>query len=1117
MRCFRSPWWLPSLGLLVVCVGWLASTSLPEIVAQQKGKKLSGTAEQLLKVGPRPQRPALPPSELPLQFIPHERIALVGNSTAERMNLFGHFETLVQMRFAKLELVIRNFGRPADEVAIRQRSNDYTRLDDPLYAFNPDTFLCFFGWNESFAGPEGVEKFKGDYERFLDEFTNKYPRDDAKSKPRFVLVSPLAFENAGDSMLPGGAKENANLKLYADAVKAVADKRKLAFVDLYTPTLAAFNQEPGLQFTINGCHANEKGDALIGSALEGALFGSATRYEPDSRFERLRAAINDKSWVHLQDYRMVNGWYVYGGRRTWDTETFPGEYLKIRNMAAVRDRYVWDLAQGKQVAAKPDDSETGELFTPQTRFGDPRQKYSEAPELRYLTPQQLIESCTTPPGTKIELFADETKFPELAKPVQLNFDGKGRLWVSCMPSYPQWQPGMPKANDKLVILEDTNGDGKADKSTVFYDQLHCPTGFEFWNGGVLVVDQPRLLFLKDTNGDDKADLVVHLLDGWATDDTHHTCGAFEWSNGGLLHMLEGIATSTTLETPWGPHRNTAGGAYVFDPRTLKIRHFLLPGQYNSWCYVFDEWGQGIVGDGTTSNHHWDTPLSGAMISGRKGMNTVFNNEGMRPALGCEWLVSRALPDSIQKHFTYACVINMNGMPRIDIQEDGAGFAGKRLKLSDGKPDDLIRSTDKHFRPADPQIGPDGALWFGDWANALIGHMQYSQRDPNRDHTRGRIYRLVATDKPLVKPVTQFGKSNAELFEQFREYEWRTRYRARRELRDRPAKELLADLQKWVASLNPSDPVYDRLLCEALWLQQSFHAVSDELLQKVLAAKTPQARAAATHVLSDERELVPNAQAMLIKMAEDDHPRVRTEAMRGLSFFATPEAVAGLVATAKKPLDYWARYTLEVSLSGHENLWRTGYLTGKLTADNPEAKKLLGELLAANKAGGAALPHIVLLLSQEEKTIEQRNKAMTALSSMTGNPNNGRAVFVRNCTACHRVGNGEGQEYGPNLDKVATRLTKYKLVESIIDPNAEVDQKYQSTRIDTLDGKTITGLVVSETPKEVVIFDGKDKKTIKVDDIDERTQLKQSSMPEGQAGAMSPAEFLDLIEYLSRLK
>ncbi|MFM7834442.1 MAG: heme-binding protein, partial [Planctomycetaceae bacterium] len=159
---------------------------------------------------------------------------------------------------------------------------------------------------------------------------------------------------------------------------------------------------------------------------------------------------------------------------------------------------------------------------------------------------------------------------------------------------------------------------------------------------------------------------------------------------------------------------------------------------------------------------------------------------------------------MQGQFTYACVINMNGLPRFSVADSGGGYAGARLKNADGSPDDLIRSEDKHFRPADPQIGPDGALWFGDWANALIGHMQYSQRDPNRDHTRGRIYRLLCPDRPLTPAVTQFGKSAAEILEQLREYEWRTRYRARRELHGRPTAEVLPAVAAWVAALKPQD-------------------------------------------------------------------------------------------------------------------------------------------------------------------------------------------------------------------------------------------------------------------------------------------------------------------------
>jgi putative heme-binding domain-containing protein len=1087
----------------------------------QKAEPSLKTAQEFMKPGPRPKKPPLPESKLPLEFVKGERIAFVGNTTAERMSLYGHFEAMLHLRHKDKQLVVRNFGFPADEVGVRQRSADYTHLDDPLFAFNPDTFLCFFGWNESFKGKDGVEKFQKDYEKFLDDYAKQYPRDDEKSPPRFVLVSPIAFENTGDKFLPDGKKENANLKVYADAVKAVAEKRKLAFIDVFTPTLAAFEKGGG-KLTVGGFQMNEAGDKVLGAALYKGLFGA----DPDSKvgtseFEKVRAAVIDKGWLHSQDYRMVNGWYVYGGRRTYDTETFPREYAKLRAMTGVRDQYIWDMANGKAVPDKPDDSKTGELITPPTRFGGPDRKYSENPPESGPTiapPADLIKGARVPAGFKLELFADEKQFPELASPVQINFDNKGRLWVACMPTYPQWRPGDPKPNDKLLILEDTNGDGKADKCKVFYDKLQCPTGFEFYNGGVLVVDQPRLLFLKDTNGDDKADEVTYLQDGWATDDTHHTCGAWEWSHGGLLHMLEGIATSTTLETPWGPHRSKGdGGAYVFDPRAMRISQFKLPGMANMWCYVFDEWGQGIVGDGTTANQTWDVPLSGKPFNGRKQLNFILPN-GERPNLGNEWLVSRALPDDVQKHFTYACVINLNGLTHYTIREDGAGYMGTRVKAADGKWDDLVRSPDKHFRPGDPQVGPDGALYFVDWASPLIGHMQYSQRDPNRNHTKGRVYRMTGADKKPVPPATQHGKSVAEVCEQFREYEWRTRYRARRELHDRPAAEVLPAVATWVAGLKESDPLYDRLRCEALWVQQGHHAVDAKLADAVLAAKSYQARAAAVHVLADERNRIPGAIERFKRAGMDEHPRVRTEAARALSFFETGEAMQAVAAIAAKPMDYWTRYTVEAALAANDAAWPGEFLTAKFTAANPETAKLLVEIKKNKQVGGAAAPFLARLLGTEPLTAEEKNKQMTGLAMLTGNASKGREVFQRTCTACHKVGNGEGADYGPNLDKVMDRAkSRVKLVESMIDPNAEVEEKYKSTRIDKTDGKSVIGLLVSENNAEVVIFDGKDKITVKKSDIDSRQVLKQSSMPEGQAGIMAPVEFLDLIEYLSTLK
>ena len=285
------------------------------------------------------------------------------------------------------------------------------------------------------------------------------------------------------------------------------------------------------------------------------------------------------------------------------------------------------------------------------------------------------------------------------------------------------------------------------------------------------------------------------------------------------------------------------------------------------------------------------------------MNPVFNTEGMRPVIGSEFLWSRHLPEEVQGQFIYACVINMNGIPRWEINDDSAGFNGKRLP-------DLLKSTDKNFRPGDPKIGPDGAIWFIDWHNPLIGHMQYSQRDPNRDKTRGRVYRLTAEDRPLLKPVTQFGKSIPELLDQLKTYERRTRYAARRELWDRPKREVLSAIDPWIAKQNPGDPEYDRLMAEALWVQEGHRAVTPKMLEKVLTVKTPEARAAAVRVLANEWDRLPNGMAILKHAAQDEHPRVRLEAVRALSYVPTLEAAEVAVSIVSKPMDYYLDYTLE---------------------------------------------------------------------------------------------------------------------------------------------------------------------------------------------------------------
>ncbi len=1052
-----------------------------------------------------------------LQPRKNERIAFVGNSLAERMNLFGNFETLLHSRFPELELKIRNFGWPADEVGKQQRPNNYTTIDNPLEIFSPETFFCFFGFNESFAGAEDKPYFKQRYFNYLDDLTARFTQDD--NPPRFVLISPIAFEPSANPLQPSGNMENANLQAYTEVVREVALERELPFIDLFTDTNDMFAAKPGLQYTINGVHLNEAGDLAIAKLLDTALYGEGNPATVGSDdYEKLRAAVNDKSWTHLNDYRMLNGWYVYGGRRTYDTETFPLEYKKIRRMVAVRDRYVWDIAQGKPVADVPDDSDTGELIVPPTGLGRhyPR---AEPKELRYLSPEECIKTMKVPEGFEVRLFASEREFPELANPCQLNFDNRGRLWVACMPNYPQWRPGDPRPDDRLLILQDNDRDGRADEVKVFYDKLICPTGFEFWNGGVLVIDEPRILFLKDTNGDDQADQVIQLIDGIATDDTHHTMGAWEWSHGGLLHMLEGVQLSTTLETPWGPFRNrNTAGCYVLDPVSLKIRRFQTPGYGNPWCFVFDHWGNGIVGDGTNAKQHWASALSGAdMATGRSTSEPIFDNEGMRPAVGSDFLLSRHFPEDVQGQFIYACVINMNGIPRFTIQDesDGAGLTGQRIE-------DLLTSTDKTFRPVDPKIGPDGALWFGDWCNALIGHMQYSQRDPNRDQRHGRVYRMIYQDKPLIEPVIQADKTIPELLEQLTAYEPRTRYRARRELRDRDPRQVLAALDHWIETRDDDE----QLLCEALWIQEGLRSIDPKLLRRLLSAEDFHARAAAVHVLSNEIALVVGAKEpgshveLLTAAIQDSHPRVRLEAVRGTSFLASADGARLALRAVENPVDYWIDYTLKHTLLALRPYWLTSHVTGQFLTDVPPKQQEYFEgFLESLGPSVKAIPHLQALADPEAGQVKHY-AAVNELAQLSGNPDNGRVVFNRVCSACHRIDN-RGLNFGPDLTKIRERLKPEEIRESVIysiaEPNREIDDKYKTLQVVTLDGMLLSGFVESEDDESIVLrIEGGKLVKIAHDDIDERHLSGVSSMPEGLGFSVGPAEFLDLVEYITQL-
>src|SRR5438105_7351600 len=201
-------------------------------------------------------------------------------------------------------------------------------------------------------------------------------------------------------------------------------------------------------------------------------------------------------------------------------------------------------------------------------------------------PELERKSFILPDGFEVNLFAAD---PLLAKPIQMNFDAAGRLWVASSETYPQIKPGQ-KANDKIIILEDTKGVGRADKTTVFADGLLIPTGLEPGDGGVYVADSTDLLHLSASPGKEKADVRKVVLSGFGTEDTHHMLHTLRWGPDGMLYMNQSIYIHSHIEPPHGTRRLGGGGIWQFRPETMRLEVFAR-GFINPWGHAFDRWGQ----------------------------------------------------------------------------------------------------------------------------------------------------------------------------------------------------------------------------------------------------------------------------------------------------------------------------------------------------------------------------------------------------------------------------------------------------------------------------------------------------------------------------------------------
>ncbi len=816
-----------------------------------------------------------------------DKIVIIGNTLAERMQLGGYFETLLQSRFPAKKLIVRNLGWSADEIDLRPRSANFDDHGHRLIDHKPNIVLAFFGLNESFGGEEKLESFRQRFTRFIDDTRKEI--DDAE----LVVFSPIPHENLGRAELPNGESTNTNLLLYIGAMRSICDSKSVRFVDLFLPMKEAMDSESE-QLTTNGIHLNDRGNELLGAAVDRALFGPRPKTVP-ADLTALRAAVMEKDRQFYYDYRSVNGYYIYGGRKNpYGVVNFPGEFAKLRRMIEVRDQRIWKIAANEPVSMVIDDSMTGDL---------PPIESNVAEQPVYFTPEESRKKFTVQDGFEVDLVASEVEFPDLMNPVAMDIDARGRLWVTTTPTYPQYLPGTP-VSDKILILEDTNGDGRSDKQTVFADGLHLPIGISLADGGAYVSQQPNLMFLKDDDGDDIADERNIVLHGFDTADSHHSISAFTFGPDGALYMQEGTFHHTQVETPYGPQRVKDAAVFRYEPKTERFSIFVSYSFANPWGHCFDSWGQNFIADASPGANYFAAAFSGDVIYPQKHRQMQqFLVKQWRPTCGCVIVRNSHFPDDSQGNYLLNNTIGFLGTLQYKMQDDGSGFKAEPV-------DPLLSSTDTNYRPVDLKFGPDGALYIVDWFNPLIGHMQHNLRDPKRDKHHGRIWRVRNKNKALLKIPKIDGASATELVAILESNEDMHRDQARRELRLRPTADVIAAVDSWLTQQQGDDTQTEHNRLEALWVKQQIDQVDPKLLATVLASKDERARAAATRVLSYWQERVPGYQSMLTTLAGDESPRVRLEGVRAASFFSDADQGREVVATAMlKPLDYYLNYTI----------------------------------------------------------------------------------------------------------------------------------------------------------------------------------------------------------------
>lgn len=667
-------------------------------------------------------------------------------------------------------------------------------------------------------------------------------------------------------------------------------------------------------------------------------------------------------WTWIREQGKGRVFYTAYGhdQRTWNHPSFH-ELIKRGVLWAVGDQVKsqWEA----WIKTAPQLKYREEANIPNYEKRNPPPRYQDP-----LSPEESKKLIQVPPGFDLELFASE---PDIINPVAMDWDEKGRLWVIETVDYPNTvRQNEGIGDDRIKICEDTDGDGKADRFTIFADNLNIPTSLVFANGGVIVSQAPYFLFLQDTDGDDRADVRKVIIEGWGTFDTH--AGPSNLKYGYDNHIWGVVGYSGFQGTIAGTPMRFSQGIYRFSPDVSSFE-FMTRTTNNTWGLGFTE--NNDVFASTANNTHSvfmgisddmaagveGIPLGSVKIDGHYAMHPVTDKVrqvdvfgGFTAASGHNFYTARAFPQKFWNRAAFVCEPTGHLVHIAWIEEDGAGFVEK-----DGW--NLFASADEWVAPVEAKVGPDGAVWVLDWYDFIVQHNPTptperggyqavngpgnAYENPLRDKDRGRIWRIVHREAPEHDQLSLDADDPDQLVRALSSDNHFWRITAQRLLVERNDPDVLPELYGLVRRQKPDEQGNDFAAAHALWVIDGLRVIQSGneafgVVSEALKHPAPGVRKAALQILSGIQW---TDQAILQSgLLHDSHANTRLAAILSLVKVQPSEALGEALYLISKEetvkLDNWLARAVYVAAARHQNGFIAAFLRENPTYRNATFEK-----------------------------------------------------------------------------------------------------------------------------------------------------------------------------------